>query len=95
MSKVAWYTERTVVSMPLGSLMAMVLVRTIQVNISQVRVSSTVLLLKVVMSCGYNTMVERVTFVSLSARLSARKVIKRLPIKKQVKSASKTVQKQQ
>ena len=37
-SKVAWYTERAVVSMPLGSLVVMVLVRTIQVNISQVRV---------------------------------------------------------
>lgn len=47
------------------------------------------------MSCGYCTGGERVTFVSLSACLSAQKVIKRLPIKKQVNSASKTVQKQQ
>ena len=33
-----WYTERSVTNISLGSVMVMVLVRTIQVNIAQIRV---------------------------------------------------------
>jgi len=35
---VVWYTERSVTNISLGSVMVMVLVRTIQVNIAQIRV---------------------------------------------------------
>ena len=38
-AKVPWYTERTVTNISLGSIIVMVLVRTIQVNMAQIRVS--------------------------------------------------------
>ena len=38
LSRVLWYTERSLSNITLGSVMVMVLVRTIQVNIAQIRV---------------------------------------------------------